>query len=230
MKDNTLTSRMVIISGGTKGLGRSLSFEFARRGYEVVALFKSDEKAAQEMRHLSESQTLKIRCLKCNVTQFAEVQEISRQVSISGHQEVQIVHNACLQFQPKPMHLIEPDEYRAQSAVSAEGAFHLFKVFIKDLMACEQKLFSVILTEALRTQPRPKGFSAYLSGKAALQEFTESLKSEFTARGLAVHSFFPGYMDTDLTQNWDPRFRQSALATADQVAQAIVSELCEKRG
>ena len=206
--------RTVIITGGTKGLGRELSLAFGRAGYCVLALYSSDEQAAKKLASdLAES----------NATGFALRHDVCiEDVSVWNRSEIQeaesliLIHNACAPFAPTPMHQLSWGDFENNFLVAIKGAWVCSQPLILLLINKISGIVINVLSATLEGIP-PKGFAAYGVAKHALNGFTLSLASEYSPRGLKIFSVSPGYMETSLTEQWDERFRERIRANASRI-------------
>ena len=223
--------RTVIITGGTKGLGREMSLAFGRKGYFVMALYASDDVAAQQLRvSLNE-----INADGCVVRHDAS----SEDASIWNRPEIQdagsltLIHNACAPFSPAPMHQLRWQDFESNFNVAVKAGWLCSQALIRLMLKQGHGTIVNILTSAIEECP-PKGFAAYVTAKHALRGFTLALAAEYAARGVRVFSVSPGFMDTPLTGQWDDRMRAAIRAAATRVtipseASARIVELVESK-
>jgi 3-oxoacyl-[acyl-carrier protein] reductase len=224
--------RLVVITGGTKGLGREMALAFGRAGYRVVVFFASDEVAAAELRALFTEAGVEHSVLRHDVS--AEDAAIWERVQLRDSESITLIHNACASFSPTPLHQLRWPDCQAQINVSVKGAWVCAQAMIRPMLQKGHGAIVNVLTSALHG-PCPKGFAAYLSAKHALQGFTLALAAEYAARGVRVFSVSPGFMDTALTLNWDFRFRESMQTNASRTTDPVVAarrlvELVEGEG
>ncbi|MBF0435686.1 MAG: SDR family oxidoreductase [Magnetococcales bacterium] len=206
-------SKYLLISGGTKGLGRAISNRFAREDYWVTALYHADERAAAALR------SDRIDCVCCDIARAPFALP-----SLARDDELMIIHNAAYGFTPQPMHLSDWAHYRNHWEVAVGGAHHLIYPNLRQMLQLSRSTVIAVLSSVVAGMP-PKGFAAYASAKLALKGFMESFAVEFSGRGIRCLCVSPGFMDTALTQGWDARFRQAAGAdfapSTEQVADEI---------
>jgi 3-oxoacyl-[acyl-carrier protein] reductase len=206
--------RTVIISGGTKGLGREAALAFGRAGYCVLALYSSDEGAAQEL-----LTTMTAR----GITGSAWRQDVrSGETSVWNRPEIQeadsltLLNNACAPFTPSPMHQLAWQSFEDHFQVAVKGAWHCSQPLIRQMLKRGHGSIVNVLTSAIEGAPT-KGFAAYVTAKYALMGFTLALAAEYAARGVKVFSVSPGYMETALTQQWDSRLREKMRANSRRI-------------
>jgi 3-oxoacyl-[acyl-carrier protein] reductase len=196
--------RTVIITGGTKGLGREMSLAFARAGYCVLALYSSDEAAAGKL--TADLAEIKATGFAVRYDVRSDDPSIWNRTEIQTADDLTLVHNACAAFTPVPMHQLAWSDFERNLLVAVKGAWLCSQSLIRAMLKNKRGAIVTILTAALEGAP-PKGFAAYAVAKHALRGFTLALAAEYAARGLRVFSVSPGFMETSLTAQWDPRLR-----------------------
>lgn len=222
----------VIVTGGTKGLGLALSFEFARHGYRVLALYHEDAQAASKLDEAMAAEGLAGRSFRHDVTANGDDSGVWSQPEITEAGALVLIHNASAAFEPKPLHLLAWEEFTDGIDVALKGGWLSALGLLRPMLERRDGTIVSILTSALGDEP-PKGFTAYLAAKAALRALTQSLAAEYGARGIRVMSVSPGFMQTSLTDRWHETLRQAVMqgsAPADpaRVAGAI-REIVENR-
>ena len=86
-------SKVAIISGGTKGLGKELSLKFGQSGFEILALYSSDESAALALQDEFNKNDIKGKCLKIDFADFDKA--LLPKFAVS---EITVINNACPPF------------------------------------------------------------------------------------------------------------------------------------
>ncbi|HVW28539.1 MAG TPA: SDR family oxidoreductase [Polyangiaceae bacterium] len=200
--------KSVVISGGTRGLGKALSLEFGRAGYSVTALYRSDSVAAAELTRQWEAQGMSGRCLRWDLGEPPPRVDVLAGSSTT----VVLVNNAWPQFEPKPSHLCTWEDYENGCSSGLKGAVALTRTLLPRMLAAKSGTVINVLTAGL-LGPSPKGFAPYLSAKQALVGFGSAVAAEYRALGVRVFGVCPPFMDTPRTREWNGRIRE-AIETA----------------
>lgn len=225
-KDNQ-KEKTVVITGATKGLGRSLSLSFARAGYKVIGIYRSDSASAGAIKAEFGSKGFSGVFVRQDITiegDWAEFDEIVK--SVEGDR-LTLIANASTQFAPKPFHLIDWPEVSRQLEVNVKGTFLVLGRLLPIMAKARDGSVITVLSSALG--PPAKGFAAYVTAKSALDGLTRAVSAEFSQRGLRVFSVSPGFMETSLTNAWNEHFRSLYQAadpdtrTPDEYAEKILS-------
>jgi 3-oxoacyl-[acyl-carrier protein] reductase len=215
--------KTAVITGGTKGLGRALAGAFRGVDYSVVALYHSDDDAAEVLRRDLALEGARGTTLRYDVADPALASRLADLPQVSSAVELVLVHNACAPFSPRPFHLTPWDEVARGVATAIGGSFLCTQALLRSLVASRGTIVNV-LSEVVHNAP-PKGFAGYVAAKYGLLGLTRALAVEYAARGIKVFSVSPGFMETSLTATWDPRLRtglDTGAASVERVASAIV--------
>ena len=225
-----MNPRTVVITGGTRGMGKETALAFARAGYFVVALYRSDELAAGQLRDaLVEAGALG--CVLRHDVTSEEDGAVWNRPEIQEAENLTLIHNACAFFSPRPLHQLRWYEVEAGLDVAVKGGWLCAQALIRLMVRSGRGTIVNVLTAALDGIP-PKGFADYIIAKHALRGLTLALASEFSSRGVRVFTVSPGFMETSLTAQWDARLREavregSARITDPAAAGRRIMELVE---
>jgi 3-oxoacyl-[acyl-carrier protein] reductase len=207
-------TRVVLISGGTQGLGAALSLEFSAAGFQVIATYRSNHDAARRFLEIAQARTLPTGCITC--LQHDATTDLPALPMLETASELVLIHNACAPFEPKPMHLYEKEELRQQWEVAVLGGWNLAQSLIRPMIKTKKGTIINILSEVVEG-PTPKGFSAYICAKYGLLGLTQALAAEYSGRGIRVFGISPGFMDTSLTSGWDLTLKKALSSTPGKI-------------
>jgi len=212
--------KTVIVTGGTKGLGREISLAFGRAGCFVIALYAGDQAAAGEWASLFAAAGCAGVAWQHDVA--SEDVSLWSRPEIVTAEHLTLVHNACAPFTPVPMHQLTWEDFERNHRVAVRGAWQCSQPLIRLMLKRKAGVIIPVLSAAIEGSP-PKGFSAYVTAKHALHGFTLALAAEYAPRGLKVFSVSPGYMDTALTGQWDDRLRQTIRGASERITVPVTA-------
>jgi 3-oxoacyl-[acyl-carrier protein] reductase len=217
----------VVVTGGTRGLGREVSLEFARHGYRVLALYQRDAEAAARLDADLGAEKLSGRSYRHDVAEGGAEAAVWSQPEITEASALVLIHNASAAFEPKPLHLLHWEDFTSGLDVALKGAWLVTLGLLRPMLKKGGGTIVTVSTSALSSTP-PKGFSAYLAAKGALRALTASLAAEYRSRGIRVFAVAPGFMPTPLTQRWHAAFREAALRSSGAADPATVARAIRK--
>lgn len=212
---------VVYITGGTRGLGASLSEVFAEQGYDVHSLYRSSDPQSWLSPLQAKGYSINTEAFDITKKNYSFPKEFSGDT-------LTVIHNACASFKPSPFHLLSTISFTEQFEVGLIGLCNIVLPTLKLAKQFKEVKIGVVLTDALNIKPVPKGFSHYLPIKAAMEQFIKGLAVEYSGRNISFHLFYPPAMETDLIKDWHPAFKESAASPENQpraVALKIFDEI-----
>jgi 3-oxoacyl-[acyl-carrier protein] reductase len=219
-----MAEKIAVITGGTKGLGRALSIEFAGAGYDTLALYSRDTAAAASLEATFKAKKWLGRTLQLDITREAPIW-----TAYGGAKEIILINNAAAGFFPKPLHLLTWDDFHSQLEVTLKGAFLAMHSLYRMPRPTPRRTVVNILSQAIVDLP-PKGFSAYALAKQSLLYLSQIWANDQTAGGLRLLCVSPGYMETSMTDPWPETLKSSlknASSTPIETIATRVRELVE---
>ena len=179
--------KKVLVSGGTKGIGRAIVTKLLDEGYSVIATTRDKTKA-----NILEHKNLTVENLdlssKDSVSEFQEKVE-SFKPSI-------LINNAGVTKDNLFLRMSEND-WTEVIETNLNGTYRLTKIFLKDMIKNKWgRIINIGSVSGLMGNP---GQTNYASSKAALEGFTRSLAKEIGSRNITVNLVSPGFINTDMT-------------------------------
>ncbi|MCP2637033.1 3-oxoacyl-ACP reductase FabG [Microbacterium sp. HD4P20] len=208
------SDRVVLVTGGNRGIGRAIAERFVAQGYRVAVTARSGE---------GPEGTLTVRA---DVTDAAAVDAAFSEVENTlGPVEV-LVANAGITKDTLLLRMTEED-FDSVVATNLGGAFRVVKRASKGLLRA--RWGRVILISSVVGLYGSAGQINYSASKSALVGFARSLTRELGARGITANVVAPGFIETDmtaeLTAETQAEYKKSIpagrFATADEVAGVV---------
>jgi len=200
--------KRVIVTGGTRGLGKTMAFSFAREGAWVAVSYASDEKSASETEAELKKLTARSLLLKADVSSRSEVEKMVGSVLDKwGYLDI-LVNNAGITRDKLLMFLDEGDWDRVME-VNLKGTYLCSKAVIKSMIARRfGRIISITSPSALTGRA---GQTNYSASKGGIISFTKSLSREIARLGITVNAVCPGVISTPMTENLDDETRNDLL-------------------
>ena len=222
----SFTGRTAVVTGGSRGIGRAICLELARRGANVVFSYAGNTAAAEATRKELEALGVQTRAVQGSVADPAAVKTlIDTAVKELGSLDI-LVNNAGITRDNLAMMLKEED-FDAVIETNLKGAFLTMKAAARPMMKARYgRIVNLSSVVALRGNP---GQINYCASKAGLIGMTKSLAKELGGRGVTVNAVAPGYIATDMTAALPDAAREAMLAaipagrpgTPEDVAAAV---------
>jgi 3-oxoacyl-[acyl-carrier protein] reductase len=219
--------KVVLVTGGSRGIGRACAVAFARRGASVVLSYAGNEAAANEALKLVEQVGGKGKAVRFDVADTKACGEaVEAIVKEQGRLDV-LVNNAGVAIDGLVMRLKDED-WDKQLDTNLKGAFALIRAASRPMM--KQRAGAVINLTSIVGEMGNAGQSAYSASKAGLIGLTKSIARELASRNIRVNAVSPGFIDTDMTAGIPEESRKklvdsiplARLGAVEDIANAVV--------
>jgi len=190
-----LQNRVAIITGGGRGLGRSVALAFGKEGAKVVVAARTREEiehVAEELRSLRKDAI----AIPADVSSEDQVNQMVRK-ALEAYSTIDIlVNNAGARGPIAPIHEISLAEWEQTVRVNLTAAFLCTKAVIPVMI---KKKEGKIINVATTMTPRPN-LTPYMVAKAGLIHLTKQLSRELKDYNIQVNAIHPGVMDTQMQE------------------------------
>jgi len=211
----------VVVTGGSRGIGRACSLELGRAGRDVAIVYRSDASAAEQTVEELRATGARAQSWQADVTDEQQVRAAFRDINRNFGQIGGVVLNAG----------ITHDGYLATMSLASWSSVlsaNLTGVFLccrESVMAMRKTGGAMVLMSSvsgLRGQPGQPNYSA---SKGGINALTKSLAREVAPFGIRVNAVAPGLTDTDMVRRMNPAARESYLKAIPLGRIADVSEI-----
>jgi len=201
----SVADQIVIVSGGSRGIGRAIAEGFAQRQAHVIVTGRDEatlKTACDEM----ESQH-QVTPMVCDVAQRSHIDDCVAQV-IERFGRIDTLINVAGVNRRKPALDVSEDDYDFIVDINMKGAFLFSQAVGRQML--QQESGSQINIASLNTDRPLRNVLPYATSKAAMAQMTKALALEWGDRGVRVNALAPGFILTDLTQKlWSDETMQA---------------------
>lgn len=185
--------KTVLITGASRGIGAAIAAAFAAEGYTVLANYKSDDKAAEELR-------AKTGCklYKADVNSTDEVYALRDRIAADGFTVDVLINNAGVSLFGLFQH-ISNETAEAMYRTNLFGTLACTRAFLPQMV--EKKGGCIINMASVWGEVGASCEVDYSTAKAAIIGFTKALAKEVGYSGVRVNCLSPGIIDTDMNAN-----------------------------
>jgi NAD(P)-dependent dehydrogenase (short-subunit alcohol dehydrogenase family) len=228
-----VTDRVVVITGGSRGIGRAAAIAAAARGFRVVVGYASNETAANEVVAGIEAKNGKAIAVKCDVGKEADILKLFEAADKFGTLGA-LVNNAGI-VGKSGVRVDEMSAERIQEmmAVNVTGSILCAREAVKRMSTKHGGKGGVIvnISSVAAKLGAPNTYVDYAASKGAIDSFTVGLGHEVAGEGIRVAGIRPGLIDTEIHAAGGEPDRAHRLAhmvpmkrvgQAEEVANAIV--------
>lgn len=219
--------KVVLLTGGSRGLGRATAVAFAQAGAFVHFTYAGNEAAAQETLGLLAAAGVPGEASVLDTADTAACAAlVDKVVKAKGRLDV-LVNNAGVAVDGLVMR-VKDEDWDKQLDTNLRGPFALIRAVSRPMM--KQRGGAIINLTSVVGEMGNGGQAAYSASKAGLIGLTKSVARELASRGIRVNAVSPGFIGTDMTAHLNEQTREqmltaiplSRLGKAEEVAQAVL--------
>jgi 3-oxoacyl-[acyl-carrier protein] reductase len=232
--DLGLADRVALVTGGSRGIGKSVVLLLASYGAKVVVNYVSDEQAAAETVAEARKHGVEALAIQADVSKLAEGERVVRETVERFKRIDFLICNAGI-WKGSAVESIPEDLWDRTMDINLKGTWSVCRAAAPVMK--EQKYGRIVIVSSTAGQRGEAFVSNYAASKGGQIAFAKSLSSELAASGINVNSVAPGWVETDMTRDvfTDEASRESILktipvgrvATPEDIAGPIVF-LCSK--
>ncbi|MED5447342.1 MAG: SDR family oxidoreductase, partial [Planctomycetota bacterium] len=185
----SISDRVTIVSGGSRGIGKEMAAGFARRGAPVVVTGRNVETLDATVAEISGETDGPVRGVVCDVAQPDDISRLVEQV-IAEFGRIDVLLNVAGVNRRKRVEAVTEEDYDFILDINLKGAFLVAQAVGKQMIA--QESGTIINVDSLNTYAPLKGVAPYAMSKAGLVMMTRSLATEWGEHGVRVNTIAPG--------------------------------------
>ncbi len=184
-------SRVAVVTGGTRGIGLSITKALIADGYQVAALYHGNEEAAKKC-----ADETGAKVYKADVADFQACRDaIVKIESEMGPVDI-LVNNAGI-TKDGMLHKMPEENWHAVIETNLTSCFNMSHAVISGMR--DRKFGRIINISSINGQKGQLGQCNYSAAKAGMLGFTKALAQESAAKGITVNAICPGYIATEMT-------------------------------
>jgi 3-oxoacyl-[acyl-carrier protein] reductase len=191
-----LENKIAVVTGGSRGLGRGVALELAKRGAKVVVNYNSNADAANEVVTLIKQTGSDAIAVQADVSKLEDAQKLIKAATEFGGRLDILVNNAGL-TRDMLLAMMPESDWDLVISTNLKSAYNCSKAALRPMM--RQKYGRIINMTSVAGLAGNGGQTNYSASKAGLIGFTKSLAKEVGPRNITVNAVAPGYVLTDLT-------------------------------
>lgn len=201
----SLTGKVAIVTGGSRGIGRAIAERLGQDGASVVVNYKAEADKAKEVVSAVEARGGQALAVQADMSQVADIRRLFQEtVDHFGQLDILVANAGVAVY--KPLADVTEEEFDATFALNTRGTFFTLQEAARR-MADGGRIVS-ISTGA--TVSGVANASFYAGSKAAVELFTKALAKEIGGRGITVNVVSPGFTDTDMLAS-NPQFKEKGI-------------------
>ena len=184
-------SKLAIITGGTRGIGKATALALRNKGFTVVANFFSNYEAAKSM-----EEQYSIKTKQWDVADFEECRQAVKEIEEEYKKSVSVLVNNAGITRDKMLHKMNNQDWIDVINVNLNSCFNMSSSVIKQMRS--QNYGRIVNISSINAQAGQVGQTNYCAAKAALIGFTKALARESASKNITVNCIAPGYIATEM--------------------------------
>ena len=214
-------TKIAIVTGGTRGIGASISKKLKLSNFKVIANYASNDEAANSF-----SKENNIEVVKWDVSNFDECQRSISEIYEKNKNVDILVNNAGI-TRDAPLHKMNKDNWQKVIDVNLNSVFNMTSLVINKMR--ENSYGRIVHISSVNGQKGQFGQTNYAATKSALIGFSKSLALESASKGITSNVICPGYINTEMVAAIREDILNSIIETipnkrlgeADEVAEMV---------
>jgi len=207
--ESGLRGASVLVTGGSRGIGRAIVEAFAEEGARVAFFYKENERAAAEVIEASLARGREVTAEKVDVRDpYACEEAVGRAAaSMDG---IGVLVTASGIIRDGLLAGLEDRDLRDVIDTNLLGTIHVSRAVIPHMVS--RRKGKIIHVSSVAGEKGGRGQTSYAASKGALNAFTRALAVELAPRNITVNAVAPGVIETDMTREIRERAGAEALS------------------
>jgi 3-oxoacyl-[acyl-carrier protein] reductase len=192
-----LEGKNVIITGGSRGIGKGIAEVFAKHGANIAFTYRSSDEKAKVLEDELSAKGCKAKGYKSDASDFDAAQQLSKDVMDDFGSIDVLVNNAGITKDGLLMRMSEED-FDSVMSINMKSVFNMTKAVLRPMLKARSG--SIINMSSVVGVKGNAGQANYSASKAAINGFTKSTALELGSRNIRCNSIAPGFIETEMTE------------------------------
>jgi len=210
MDEKQFEGKSAIVTGGTRGIGKAIALELARRGANVAFNYSKSADEAGKLKAEIEGLSVKAFAAQCDVANTEAAAEFVGQVKEAFGTVDLLVNNAGITRDQLILRMKEED-WDSVIDTNLKGAWNFSKAVLRPMMRNENG-GSILNISSISGVVGMLGQSNYSASKAGMIGLTKSLAKEVASRKITVNALALGLIETEMASEMNAEYREKILA------------------
>ena len=192
----SLHGKTAVVTGGSRGIGRAVCLELARRGANIVLCYAGNRTAAEETASQCRGLGAEVLAVRCDVSDSGQVKALM-DAAVAQFSRIDILVNNAGITRDGLLLTMKDEDFDAVIETNLRGAYLCMRYASKIML--RQKYGRIVSVSSVVGLRGNAGQTNYAASKAGIIGMTKSLARELAARNVTVNAVAPGYIETEMT-------------------------------
>ncbi|OYT72989.1 MAG: beta-ketoacyl-ACP reductase [Chloracidobacterium sp. CP2_5A] len=201
--------KTILVTGGSRGIGRAIVLELAARGAQVAFTYRSQTEAALAVEQAARASGAEAQGYQADAADFEMAQAVVQQVLERFGALHGLVNNAGI-TRDKLLVMMKEDDWDAVLNANLKSVFNLSKAVVSTLLRRKQG-GAILNISSISGVVGMAGQTNYSAAKAGMIGFTKALAKEVASRAITVNALALGLIETEMTEALGAEYRAKRL-------------------
>ncbi len=225
MSEKQFTGKSAIVTGGTRGIGKAIALELAKRGCNVAFNYARSAEEAENLKEELSAFGVKAFAKQCDVANTESSAEFVKEVTAEFGAINFLINNAGITRDGLIMRMKEAD-WDAVIDTNLKGAWNFSKAVLRPMMKNENG-GSILNVSSISGVVGMLGQSNYSASKAGMIGLTKSMAKEIASRNITVNALALGLIETEMASEMNAEYREKILSQIPLGRLGNVQEVAE---
>ena len=190
--------KVVLVTGGIKGISKAVSFAFGMEGADVVVNFKNDQASANRMSAEFQEIGKKPMLIQADMANYMKVESLMNKIIRTFGKLDILVNNAAAHSPWTEVVDLPTEDWRKVIELNLTGVFYATKLALRSMV--QEKSGCIINISSSMTRCVMRGSAPYSCSKAALDALTRVVAKEVARHGIRVNAVAPGLVSSETAE------------------------------
>jgi NAD(P)-dependent dehydrogenase (short-subunit alcohol dehydrogenase family) len=214
-----LQNRLALITGGGRGIGRSIALAYAREGADVVVAARTLEQVEEVASEIAAAAKTKSLAVICDVSDLDSVQQMFAKVNEAFGRGPDILVNNAGIAESAPLLKTDDSLWRRHLEINLSGTFYCTRAALGAMI--DGSWGRIINIASIAGKTGAPYIAAYAASKHGILGLTRSVALEVATKGVTVNAICPGYVDTEMTSRGVENITRKTGRTVDEALESI---------
>jgi len=203
-----MSQKIAIITGGTKGIGRTLCEMLSDKNITVCSIYHSDKEAAEAFKNRMQEQGTFIEMYQADVANEKEIQSVFKEI-YQKHGKIDFLINNAGITRDRAFFSMKEEDWLTVINTNLVGTIICTQCVLKYMI--KEKFGRIVNVSSVSGIIGSAGQANYSSSKAGVIGFTRAVALETSGYGILVNAIAPGFVETEMIAKMDEKHRQGYL-------------------